>query len=234
MATLHLIRHGQASFGSDNYDQLSETGWLQGRVTGCFLKKTLVPAMTFRGELQRHRETADAIAEAFAGEFPKPHVDGAFDEFNHLEVIQRHRPSWADPQQMQAELAREQAPRKVFQKTFAAAVDRWVSGKHDHDYSETWSQFSARVWDGVEDAIAKSEGAGDLVIVTSGGPISVVMQKLLGLQNPQALGLNAVLANASVTRVLFSGTGGSSRRSLAAFNSIAHLEMESPDLVTYR
>lgn len=234
MATLHLIRHGQASFGSENYDQLSQTGWRQGRVTGRFLNKTLVPGMTFMGELQRHRETADAIAEAFAGAFPKPHIDGAFDEFDHLEVIQRHRPSWADPQQMQAELAREQAPRKAFQKTFAAAVNRWVSGKHDHEYRETWAQFSARVWGGVENAVAKSEGAGDLVIVTSGGPVSVVVQKLLGLSDSQALGLNAVLANAGVTRMLFSGSGDSSRKSLAAFNSIAHLEMESPDLVTYR
>ena len=234
MATVHLIRHGQASFGSSNYDQLSDTGWVQGRVTGRFLKQVVTPDAAFRGDLERHRETAEAIAEGFDGTFPSPHIDAAFNEFDHLEVIQRFRPAWADPQQMKADLAREEAPRKAFQKAFAASVNRWISGDYDHEYSETWSQFAARVWHGLEEALARSAGARDLVIVSSGGPISVVVQRLLGLSDQQALELNAVLANTGISRMLYSGSGGNSRRSLAVFNSTAHLEMESVDLVTYR
>lgn len=234
MATLHLIRHGQASFGSSNYDKLSETGWRQGLVCGRFLKQVVVPGAAFRGDLERHRETAEAIAEGFGGGFPVPQVDPAFNEFDHLEVIQRYRPSWVDPQQMKADLAREKVPRKAFQKAFAESVGRWVSGEHDHEYNETWSQFSMRVWQGVEAAIARAGEAGDVVVVTSGGPISVIMQKLLGLGDRQALELNAVLANAGITRVLYSSSGESRRRSLAGFNSTAHLEVESPELVTYR
>ncbi|MEK9990253.1 MAG: histidine phosphatase family protein, partial [Halieaceae bacterium] len=33
MASLYLIRHGQASFGSDNYDQLSPLGQRQADVS---------------------------------------------------------------------------------------------------------------------------------------------------------------------------------------------------------
>ena len=34
MATIYLVRHGQASFGKENYDQLSPRGWEQGRILG--------------------------------------------------------------------------------------------------------------------------------------------------------------------------------------------------------
>jgi broad specificity phosphatase PhoE len=37
MASIYLIRHGQASFGSANYDQLSTLGQRQADVTGEFL-----------------------------------------------------------------------------------------------------------------------------------------------------------------------------------------------------
>lgn len=234
MATLHLIRHGQASFGSSNYDKLSATGWQQGQVTGRFLKQTLTPGAVFRGDLERHRETAEALAEGYGASFPPPRVNPAFNEFDHLEVIQRYRPSWADPQQMKADLAREEIPRKAFQQAFAESVGRWISGSHDHEYSETWSQFSGRVWQGIEAAISQSPEAADTVIVTSGGPISVVMQKLLGLADRQALELNAVLANTGITRLLYASSQDGTRRSLAAFNCTAHLELESGDLITYR
>ena len=34
MSMLHLVRHGQASFGADDYDKLSELGWQQSRRLG--------------------------------------------------------------------------------------------------------------------------------------------------------------------------------------------------------
>ena len=34
MAELVLIRHGQASFGADDYDKLSDMGWRQSRWLG--------------------------------------------------------------------------------------------------------------------------------------------------------------------------------------------------------
>ena len=38
MANLLIIRHGQASFGADNYDQLSPLGQRQADLTGEFLR----------------------------------------------------------------------------------------------------------------------------------------------------------------------------------------------------
>lgn len=231
MATLHLIRHGQASFGKANYDQLSQTGWKQGRVLGEWLSRHLQPDAVFHGDLQRHRETYEAMAEGFGPEWPGLNaVDPGLNEFDHLAVIHAYRPEWADRNAMARDLAAEGHPGKAFQKAFTRAVERWVAGRHDEEYEEPWSQFRERVWAGIERILDQSNGAKNVVAVTSGGPITVVIQRLLELSDRRALGLNEVLANASVSRMLFSGE----RRSLGSFNSYAHLEGEDPALVTFR
>jgi hypothetical protein len=50
------------------------------------------------------------------------------------------------------------------------------------------------------------------------------------LNDRKTLEMNSVIANSSVSRVLYSGK----RRSLAVFNNYSHLEAEDPSLVTFR
>ncbi|TVP57799.1 MAG: histidine phosphatase family protein [Halomonadaceae bacterium] len=231
MATLHLIRHGQASFGAANYDQLSETGYRQGRVLGRWQAATQTPDAVYCGTLQRHRQTLASMAEGAGADWDRIHgIEAGLNEFDHLAVINAWNPAWSDRSVMAKELAASGAPGKTFQKAFVAAVERWVSGNHASDYAETWDDFQVRVWQAVENIMAASAGAKHVYAVTSGGPISVIVQRLLQLDDRKALGLNAVLANASVSRMLFSG----SQQSLAVFNSFGHFEAEDPALVTYR
>ena len=64
MGTIHLVRHGQASFGSDDYDRLSALGWQQGRRLGEYFG---AHGMRFdavlTGTLRRHHETWQAIRD---------------------------------------------------------------------------------------------------------------------------------------------------------------------------
>ncbi|WP_111497524.1 MULTISPECIES: histidine phosphatase family protein [Marinobacter] len=229
MATLYLIRHGQASFGKANYDQLSDTGWEQGRVLGRWLADKVTPAALFCGDLQRHRETVTAIGEGYGQPLPELQIDPGFNEFDHEAVVHALKPAWADRDAMARDLATHDKPRKAFQQAFAEAVQRWVSGEHEADYPETWAAFQARVGAALQAAIDGANG-GDVLVASSGGPIAVVMQQLLGLDDRRALALNEVIANTSVTRILFSG----GRRSLSGFNGYAHLEDRAPELVTFR
>ncbi|MDX1589129.1 MAG: histidine phosphatase family protein [Oleiphilaceae bacterium] len=231
MATLHLIRHGQASFGAADYDQLSDTGYRQGRVLGAWLAATQTPGAVYTGTLKRHRQTlaameegADSSWESIRGEL------AGLNEFDHLAVLHAWNPAWSDRHAMARDLAETGEPRKAFQKAFVAAVERWVSGRNEADYAETWKGFQERVWAAIETIMSEASGAGDIYAVTSGGPISVVAQRLLALDDRKALGLNTVLANTSVSRMLFSGR----RHSLAVFNNFSHLEAQDPALVTYR
>ena len=64
MGVVLLVRHGQASFGADDYDVLSEIGWEQSRVLGRYLaERDLRPDVLLRGGMRRHRETAEGMVE---------------------------------------------------------------------------------------------------------------------------------------------------------------------------
>ncbi|MBW7472706.1 histidine phosphatase family protein [Marinobacter sp. M216] len=229
MATVYLVRHGQASFGKANYDQLSPTGWEQGRSLGRWLVGKVTPDAVFGGNLERHRETVEAIATGYGSQLPDMQVVPGFNEFDHNEVVTRFRPAWSDRTVMARDLQSFPKPARAFQEAFVQAVRRWASGEHDHEYDETWPDFKARVLQAFDEMIEFADG-GDVLVATSGGPISVICQHLLELDDKRALALNEVIANTSVSRVLYSGP----RRSLSVFNNYSHLEAEDPALVTFR
>ena len=239
MATIYLVRHGQASFGAEDYDRLSQIGCQQGRILGralrCSQAPPAKPQAVFGGTLRRHRETVEAMARGFGDGLPAMRVASGFDEFDHVALIHRHRPQWQDHSVMARDLAASTAPAKTFQVEFVAAVQRWASGRFDHEYAESWPGFKARVLAALDEAISDAAGS-DLLVATSGGPIAVIVQALLDLSDERTLDLNSMIANTSVTRVLYSSRGCQSvrRRSLAVFNNYSHLEAEDPALVTFR
>lgn len=229
MATIYLVRHGQASFGKDNYDQLSATGWEQGRVLGRWLADQFHPGAIFGGNLQRHRETVEAIATGYGATLPDMQVLEGLNEFDHLEVVERLRPEWSDKQVMARDLGSFPKPARAFQQVFEEAVARWISGDYDAEYTESWRDFRHRVVAAL-DALVEVAGGADVLVSTSGGPISVIAQHLLELSDRKALELNNVIANTSVSRILYSGA----RRSLAVFNNYSHLEAGDSAPVTFR
>ena len=229
MATIYLIRHGQASFGKENYDQLSSRGWEQGRVLGRWLKDKVEPAAVFGGNMERHRETVEAITGGYGEALPDMQAVEGFNEFDHTQVVERFRPEWADRDRMAQDLAAFPKPATAFQQVFEQAMGRWVGGEHDADYSESWSDFRKRVLTALDDLIEYVDG-GNVLVSTSGGPIAVIAQHLLQLTDRKTLEMNSVIANSSVTRVLYSGP----RRTLQVFNNFSHLEAEDPSLVTFR
>ena len=68
MGVVLLVRHGQASFGADDYDVLSETGWEQARLLGAWLAaRGVAPDVVVRGGMRRHRETARGAGDGRRG-----------------------------------------------------------------------------------------------------------------------------------------------------------------------
>jgi broad specificity phosphatase PhoE len=203
-----LVRHGQASWGAADYDVLSPLGERQATATGAFLAGAR-PDSVVHGLMQRQRRTAEVMAEA-AGWSVAPTVDGRWDEMDHLAVLD------AQPRDFDGEPDAHQ-----FQAWFEKATVRWLSGAHDGEYAESWSEFHDRVLAGL-DAL----GDGTTVVVTSGGPISVVVAHLL--ESPAAYRRIApVVVNASVTKVVVGRRG----HTLVSFNEHGHLP---GDLLTYR
>lgn len=231
MSVVLLVRHGQASFGSDDYDALSEAGHEQARILGCDLAaRGVLPTRIIRGELRRHRETAEGILEGLgdAAAGMPVEVDAGWDEFDFDHVLRVHTPSEESRTVMASvgELPPERQ-RAVFQALFEEATARWTDGSADHEYVESFPAFTARVVGALERAAAATTGT-DLV-VSSGGPIALVTSQLLAGDASLWGQLNRVAVNTAVTKVI----SGRSGLNLSTFNTHTHLEHDRA-LVTYR
>ena len=220
MSVLLLVRHGQASWGSADYDVLSPVGERQSGVLGSTLRaRGVVPDVVVHGTLQRQRETARLMGEA-AGWARPPAQDAGWDEMDHLQVLDRHPRSFAgtDP------------TRREFQAWFEAATHRWAHGDFDDDYDESFPEFGARVATALDRVTSGLATDATAVVVTSGGPIARVAARLLGGGTEMYHRLAAVVVNASVTKLVV----GSRGTTLVSFNDHGHLEVVEPGLLTYR
>jgi broad specificity phosphatase PhoE len=227
MGMVLLVRHGQASFGADDYDVLSETGLEQSRVLGRFLADAgVTPRAVVHGAMKRQRDTATAMTEA-AGWHVVPVLDEGWNEFDHLAVVAR---AVEGDDARGVDKLDPRGDRRAFQQIFEGATARWTGGEHDDEYVETWAGFVGRVRAALDRACV---GEGLTVVSSSGGPIAAACSMLVDREaSPAELGrlwatFNTVIANSSVTRVLEGSTG----RRLLTFNEHSHLPRE---LVTYR
>lgn len=230
MGVLLLVRHGQASFGAEDYDVLSEVGVTQSRRVGAALAdRGHRPSVVLHGGMRRQRDTAAAMNEAAGWDAPLE-VDLRWDEFGHLAVIAAYS---ALTDADRSRLDRREMDRRAFQQVFEMATARWASAAHDEDYEETYPQFLQRVRDGLTDAARRCGPGESAVVVTSGGALAAVCAMLVDVvDEPRHMSavwqrFNAVLVNAAVTRVVVGSTGAR----LLSFNEHTHLD---PDLVTYR
>ncbi|HVK99136.1 MAG TPA: histidine phosphatase family protein [Dongiaceae bacterium] len=229
MAALYLIRHGQASFGSANYDALSERGHQQARVLGeSLVQRGIRFDAAFAGTMQRHTQTAEGCLGAMQCDLPLIQLP-EFNEYNHEEVFARHRPELEDKEQFAQFLAQSGDPHKAFQKEFEKAMLRWRSGDFDDEYSESWPAFRARNIAAVD--AARRHGAKSIAVFSSGGPISNITGHCLGLDGDQSVGLGWAIMNCSITCLLFTAD----KISLRYFNDFSHFEIRADkSLVTHR
>jgi broad specificity phosphatase PhoE len=212
-----LVRHGQASWGAEDYDQLSSLGESQARTLGAALAaQGVTPAVLFSGAMKRHQQTALGVCEGAGWELPVT-TDEGWNEFDHLQVLARHpAPEGVDIM----------ADPRTFQTWFEAATLRWTGGEHD-DYDESFAHFCERVGAALDRAIGVLDPRGTAVVFTSGGPIAWAAATRLDGGAHLWLRLNQVTINASVTSFVVGSRGAT----LLAFNEHTHL---SPDHQTYR
>jgi broad specificity phosphatase PhoE len=228
MAVIRLIRHGQASFGLKNYDQLSELGVEQSRVLGESLRERAADTdLVICGAMKRHEQTAAATLEAM-GLSLTPRTDERWNEFDHEEVIVRQKPAYRSKTLMVADLARKGDPRHQFQLLFDDALARWTAGLHNDEYAEPWTDFVERARAGLK-ALEDEDDAKNILVFTSGGPISAVASALLGLGPDGWMRLNRTCANCSETKIV----SGRSGTSLVTWNAHGYFDAQR-DLITYR
>lgn len=206
MPVVLLVRHGQASFGADDYDVLSPVGHEQAAVVGAEVaRRGLTDPLLVTGTLRRQRETAEGM-----GLGPVAEVDGRFDEYDHLGLVRRY-PSDVE----------DDGTSRGLQVLLDVALARWVD-----DDDGGWEAFRS----GAVGALADVAGRGrDAVVVTSGGIVAAICADLLGAGGPGVVALNRVMVNGGLTKVLVGRSGAS----LLSVNDHAHFEPDRT-LLTYR
>ncbi len=234
MSTLYLIRHGQASFGTSDYDVLSTRGRNQAGVLGAFfLQAGIHFDACWSGTLKRQQQTAAEVKSSYRAAglaMPCLSETADLDEYDAEMVLRTLAPliEKEDPAFSQ-DVRHMLSDRRTFQKVFGRVMTRWASGRDTLDPLPSWSAFSARVTTGMREIMHRSPSGSQVAVFTSGGPIAATVGSVLGLPAEKAVALSWQLVNASVSRLKFSD----GRISLSTFNEYGHLE-QNGGLITYR
>jgi len=215
MAELIVVRHGQASFGADNYDQLSENGYRQSEMAGAALRAVgWVPDRLVTGTLTRQQETLRAM-----GFDEAPQIHAGFNEYDFYDLL-AVRYGGKMPDQVRHD-------RKTHFRALHETLREWQGGGLD-GASESWVDFRTRVAAARE--FATRPDARRVLVISSGGTIGQLVASSLFAPTEQMIELNLQIKNTSMTRFMFSGN----RFTLQEFNATPHFaSLEQVKMMTY-
>ena len=227
-----LIRHGQASFGAENYDVLSTQGQRQAEVLATHLTRSASAPLdkVVHGNLTRQRDTAAAYLRQpeVAGVAQQQEHPG-FNEFRAEEIVRHYLPRVIRQQpELGQLLTGENGFHRNFQPLLLATLGSWQSCEFPREDLESWPAFRQRVRNAMADILADARPGERIGVFTSGGVIAVILQQVLGTDDSLLRHLNYRIANASVSGL----THEQGQLHLAYFNNYSHLQ--PAELVTFR
>jgi len=206
MGEIFFIRHGQASYGSADYDRLSPLGHQQSRWLGAHLAASAGPFdRVVSGTLRRHRETLSGILQTVAHDAPIE--DARLNEMAFF-AMERQLNNGRD--------YRAPTNPKDIEDHFTRVLMAWKNHEIP-DVAESFDAFQARILAALSDY---SEAGKRVMIVSSGGPVGVVINAVLGLDLPAMAEIILSTHNSSVTRLRVLDQG----LRLGQYNSVAHLD----------
>ena len=209
MAELVLVRHGQASFGADDYDRLSDLGWRQSRWLGeYFAERGAAFDRIVRGSLRRHGETLAGISEGL-GRSLEGSVDARLNEYNADELLRAHLKGAPRPQG---------GDRREHFRILREAMYAWTDGTLAGSPHEPFADFRDRVLAVLTDI--RRGAAKRVLVVSSGGPISTILADVLGMPLRGVVDLNLQTRNTGITEL----QAGATRIHCVSFNNVPHLD----------
>ena len=218
MGTLYLVRHGQASFGAADYDQLSELGRQQSERLGQYWRErgiTFDAVLT--GTLRRHAQTWEGIAQGAAYANETLALKG-LNEYDSSAVIAAIHPQ---------PLPKPDTP-ELYRHHFRLLRDglrQWMNGVISPRGMPSYDDFLAGVTGALDQVRRNYEG--DVLIVSSGGPIATAVGHVLGTTPETTIELNMRIRNSAVSEFTYTPK----RHSLLSYNTVPHLD--HPDLADW-
>jgi broad specificity phosphatase PhoE len=222
MGTLYLVRHGQASFGAEDYDQLSELGHRQAQRLGRYwAERGLQFDAVLTGTLKRHAQTWEGIRQG-AGFTHEPLKWPGLNEYDGEAVIKAIHPDVID----------KPTTPEGYKRHFHMLRDglsQWMAGTVSPKGMPTYDAFVRGVTSALDHARTQHLNQ-RVLFVSSGGPISTAVGHVLGLSPERTIDLNMRIRNSAITELQF----GPKRHSLLTFNTLPHLDQPNlGDWVTF-
>lgn len=222
MGSLYLVRHGQASFGAADYDQLSPRGAEQCRRLGAYWREHGQQFdAVFTGTLRRHAQSLDGIREGLGQALPALVLPG-LNEYDSEAVVRAIHPEPLAP-------PRDAEAVKQHFRLLRQGLLAWMRGDTAPQGMPTFADFSAGVADALQRVLAVGVGR-QVLIVSSGGPISTAIAQVLAAPPETLVELNLRLRNSALTEFVFNPK----RHHLVSFNTLPHLDsVEARGLITH-
>ena len=221
MGTLYLVRHGQASFGADDYDVLSPLGHQQAlRLGEYFAAKGMAFDAALTGTLQRQISTYEGICKGMRTTPQALQWSGLNEYDSHAVIATVHA----------GQLEKPNSPEQ-YRHHFRLLKDglkQWMDGVVSPQGMPSYSEFVGGVTSALDHVRKNCDG--QVLLVSSGGPISTAVGHVLGCSPEATIELNLRIRNASVTEFAFTPK----RHMLVTYNTLPHLDApEYADWVTY-
>jgi broad specificity phosphatase PhoE len=211
---IYLVRHGQASLGAADYDNLSPLGEQQAERLGYyFASRNISFNAVYGGTLKRHAQTYAGIS--LAQPLPDMALRPGLNEYDSEAVIG----AICTPEQ----LTQMKSPKtgEGYKQHFAMlrrGIGAWMRGESQPAGMTTYAEFAAGVM-AVLDEVRASD-AQNVLISSSGGPLSSAVAQVLGLSHEAGIELNMRMRNTSVSELLVTPK----RYVLLTFNTLPHLD----------
>ena len=221
MGQLYLVRHGQASLGAANYDQLSPLGEQQSQRLGeHWRSQGLRFDRVITGSLHRHAQTLAGIQQGMGTQLEAQQWHG-LNEYDADALIRAIQPGeWVKPTTPDGY--------KHYFRLLRDGLAQWMAGVITPQGMPHYTDFAQGVTDSLERI--RQQHTGHVLVVSSGGPIATAVAHVLRASPETSIELNLRLRNSAVSEFSFNPK----RHSLISFNSVAHLETPShKDWVTY-
>jgi broad specificity phosphatase PhoE len=230
VGTIYLVRHGQAAFGTEHYDRLTDLGVAQARLLGSYFGRRQIRFdAVLTGTLRRQTETARGIFEGHPelGTSPLQESFPGLDEYKPEAIMMALTGNFPAPA-----LAAARRDPLVVREHFRAlreALLAWAEDRTQPEGMPVWQAFQDSAVAALVDA-RRRFADGNVLIVSSGGPIAAIVAATLNAPPATAVELNLRIRNSSLTE--FAATPR--RHSLISFNGLPHLDAH-PDqtLTTY-
>lgn len=222
MAEFYLVRHGQASFGTDDYDRLSTLGEQQSLWLGhYFAERDIQFDRVIVGTQLRHRQTAEGICRG-NGQSPVFSVHPGLDEYDFYALYNALGEEHAELRRLAS------GDKRDFYKGLKQVLQLWANGQLTGTLPENWEAFTQRVDDARR--FIQQCGAQRVLVVSSGGPIGMMGCQVLQAPANSAIELNLQVKNSSFSHYYFNERSVK----LGSFNNIPHLDQAGRlDAISY-